>query len=216
MRLIFFGPPGAGKGTQAKRLEAALKLVQLSTGDMLRSAIRAGTSLGKEAASFMDSGKLVPDDVVVGLIQERIQEDDCSDGFLLDGFPRTVVQAEALEGMLSSLKSDIDHVISIEVNDSEIVNRLSQRRSCPECGAVYHLEHLPPAVENVCDSCGHTGLVHRDDDVPESIQARLDAFHTQTEPVKAFYRDRGLLRSVSGSQSPELVFAEIQEVVAGQ
>ena len=216
MRMIFFGPPGAGKGTQAKRLESTLKLVQLSTGDMLRAAIRAGTALGKEAATFMDSGQLVPDDVVVGLIRERILEPDCADGFLLDGFPRTVVQAEALEGMLSSLNSAIDHVISIEVDDAEIVNRLSQRRSCSNCGAVYHLQHVPPTVSDVCDSCGHKGLVHRDDDVPQAIQARLDAFHTQTEPLKAFYRDRGLLRPVIGSQSPDHVFSKIQEVVAVQ
>jgi adenylate kinase len=213
MRVIFFGPPGAGKGTQAKRLEAELSLVQLSTGDMLRAATRAGTALGIKAAEFMDQGQLVPDDVVVGLIEERILKDDCQDGFLLDGFPRTVVQAEALDEMLGKLDSKIDHVVSIEVADQNIVNRLSKRRSCEKCGAVYHLEHLPPKVEDTCDSCGASGLLHREDDIPEAITARLEAFHVQTKPLKSFYGDKGLLRSVNGAQNPESVYSQIQEIV---
>lgn len=214
MRLIFFGPPGAGKGTQAKRLEEEMNIVQLSTGDMLRAAIREGTLLGKEAKGYMDAGKLVPDGIVVGLIRERMHGEDCENGFLLDGFPRTVVQAEALEKMLDSQKCSIDHVISIEVGDQEIVNRLSRRRSCPDCGAVYHLDNLPPKVEDVCDACQKQGLLHRDDDVPSAIQARLSAFHDQTEPLREFYQERGLLRSVSGSQGPDEVCSEIREVVS--
>ncbi len=213
MRVIFFGPPGAGKGTQAKRLEAQLSVVQLSTGDMLRAATRAGTVIGAKAAEFMDRGQLVPDDVVIGLIKERILKEDCVDGFLLDGFPRTVMQAEALDEMLIKLGSRIDHVVSIEIADEEIVNRLSKRRSCEKCGTVYHLDHLRPKVADTCDACGTIGLRSREDDIPDAITARLEVFHRQTEPLKSFYDDKGLLRSVNGAQSPEAVYTQIQELV---
>lgn len=212
MRLILFGPPGAGKGTQAKQLEQATGCPQLSTGDMLRAARGAGTELGKKAAEYMDAGKLVPDDVVIGLIEERIKQADCQGGFLLDGFPRTIPQAESLEQMLKQTGHVIDQVVSIEVPDDEIVRRLSARRSCPKDGAVYHLEHMPPKEPGVCDACG-TPLVQREDDKPETILRRLTAFHAQTAPLKRYYDERGLLRSVDGTRAPALVFAEIKGVL---
>jgi adenylate kinase len=212
VRLILFGPPGAGKGTQAKRLEESLGIPQLSTGDMLRAARREGTELGKKAAEFMDAGKLVPDDVVVGLIEERIKKADCDKGFLLDGFPRTIPQAEALQAMLDKAGQAIDHVVSIEVPDDDIVRRLTARRSCPECGAVYHLEHMPPKTEGKCDKDG-TELVQREDDREDTIKQRLSAFHDQTAPLKKFYSERGLLRSVDGTQPPEAVFAGVKDAV---
>jgi adenylate kinase len=212
MRLILFGPPGAGKGTQAKRLEDALGTPQLSTGDMLRAAKREGTELGKKAGEFMDAGKLVPDEVVVGLIQERIKKPDCEKGFLLDGFPRTIPQAEALATMLDAAGQAVDHVVSIEVPDENIVRRLTARRSCPECGAVYHLEHMPPKTEGKCDEEG-ADLVQRDDDREETIKQRLSAFHDQTAPLKAFYEERGLLRTVDGTISPDDVFTAIRSAL---
>jgi adenylate kinase len=212
MRVILFGPPGAGKGTQAKRLEEAISAPQLSTGDMLRAARREGTELGQKAGELMDAGQLVSDDVVVGLIAERVQKDDAKEGFLLDGFPRTIPQAEALQGMLDEAGLKIDHVVSIEVPDEDIVNRLSARRSCPKDGSVYHLEHMPPKEEGKCDACGGE-LVLRDDDKPDTIRDRLSAFHDQTAPLKAFYGERGLLREVDGTQRPDDVFASTRKAL---
>lgn len=214
MRIILFGPPGAGKGTQAKHLEASLHLPQLSTGDMLRAARRAGTELGLEAARYMDQGQLVPDEVVVGLIAERIAEADAASGFLLDGFPRTIPQAEALQRMLAGRNIAIDVVLSIEVPDEQIVARLAARRSCPHDGTVYHLEHLPPQREGVCDLCG-SALVQREDDQPATILKRLEAFHSQTAPLKAFYASQGLLRSIDGTLNPEEVAAALHEALRG-
>lgn len=212
MRLILFGPPGAGKGTQAKRLEEAISAPQLSTGDMLRAARRDGTELGKKAGEFMDAGKLVPDEVVVGLIRERIQHDDAQGGFLLDGFPRTIPQAEALQAMLDDAGLKIDHVVSIEVPDEDIVRRLSARRSCPNDGSVFHLEHMPPKVPGKCDQCGGD-LVQREDDKADTIRQRLSAFHDQTSPLKAYYKEQGLLQAVDGTQKPDAVFASIQSAL---
>jgi len=209
MRIVLFGPPGAGKGTQAKRLEDKLEVPQLSTGDMLRAARRAGTELGKKAAEYMDGGKLVPDEVVIGLIAERIEDGDCQAGFMLDGFPRTIPQAEALDATLKAKGLHIDHVVSIEVPDEDIVGRLSERRSCASCGAVYHLTNMPPSVADTCDKCGHHGLTQREDDVPDAIRVRLKAFHDQTSPLKSYYRDQGLLRPVAGTGAPDDVFARV-------
>jgi adenylate kinase len=171
---------------------------------MLRAAQREGSELGKKAGELMDRGQLVSDDIVVGLIEERIAKEDCQKGFLLDGFPRTIPQAEALQAMLETAGVAIDHVVSIEVPDDDIVRRLSARRSCPKDGSVYHLEHMPPKQDGKCDECG-TALVQRDDDKPETIKQRLSAFHDQTAPLKAFYDERGLLRPVDGTQPPDEV-----------
>ena len=213
MRLILFGPPGAGKGTQAKRLEETFRIPQISTGDILRAAKREGTPMGKKAAEYMDGGKLVPDDVVIGIIDERIVKADCKDGFLLDGFPRTIPQAEALEAMLKAKGCGIDHVVSVEVPDQEIVDRLSLRRSCPTCGSVYHLKNLPPKQDGRCDKDG-AALVQRPDDEPAAINTRLQAFHAQTSPLKKYYEQRGLLRSVDGTQPPDEVFAAVKRILA--
>lgn len=212
MRIILFGPPGAGKGTQAKQLEASTGHPQLSTGDMLRAARREGTELGRKAGEYMDSGKLVPDEVVIGLIEERVLKPDARDGFLLDGFPRTIPQADALQKMLEAKGQRIDLVVSIEVPDEVIVRRLSARRSCPRDGTVYHLEHMPPKQPDVCDKCGEP-LVQREDDRPETIQKRLDAFHAQTSPLKRYYEERGLLKAVDGTRPPDDVCKAIQQAV---
>ena len=191
MKLILLGAPGAGKGTQAEILCKELNIPTISTGNILRAAIKNGTPTGLKAKAFMDDGKLVPDEVIIGIINERLAEEDCANGYILDGVPRTIAQAEALE------KAGIrfDHVISIEIADETIVNRMSNRRVCEDCGASYHLVAVPPKVEGVCDKCGGK-LVQRKDDAPETVKARLDVYHKETEPLKGFYAERGLLRSV--------------------
>ena len=215
MRIVLLGAPGSGKGTQAQKLMADRQIPQISTGDMLRAAKKAGSELGKRAAKFMDDGQLVPDELVVGLIAERLECDDCKAGFLLDGFPRTIPQADALDRMLRDRGMGVEHVVSIEVPDDNIVNRLGARRSCPECGAVYHLQHVPPKEENTCDSCGHSGLSLRPDDTETTVRSRLDAFHAQTSPLKDYYGEQALLRSVDGTVSPDDVFALVQKAVEG-
>jgi adenylate kinase len=191
MKLILLGAPGAGKGTQAEILCKELNIPTISTGNILRAAIKNGTPTGLKAKAFMDDGKLVPDEVIIGIINDRLAEEDCATGYILDGVPRTIAQAEALEkaGIL------FDHVISIEIADETIVNRMSNRRVCEDCGASYHLVAVPPKVEGVCDKCGGK-LVQRKDDAPETVKARLDIYHKETEPLKGFYAERGLLRSV--------------------
>lgn len=191
MKLILLGAPGAGKGTQAEILCKELNIPTISTGNILRAAIKNGTPTGLKAKAFMDDGKLVPDEVIIGIINERLVEEDCANGYILDGVPRTIAQAEALEkaGIL------FDHVISIEIADETIVNRMSNRRVCEDCGASYHLVAVPPKVEGVCDKCGGK-LAQRKDDAPETVKARLDVYHKETEPLKGFYAERGLLRSV--------------------
>ena len=191
MKLILLGAPGAGKGTQAEILCKELNIPSISTGNILRAAIKNGTPTGVKAKAFMDDGKLVPDEVIIGIINERLAEEDCANGYILDGVPRTIAQAEAIEkaGIL------FDHVISIEIADETIINRMSNRRVCEDCGASYHLVAVPPKVDGVCDKCGGK-LVQRKDDAPETVKARLDVYHKETEPLKGFYAERGLLRSV--------------------
>ena len=191
MKLILLGAPGAGKGTQAAILCKELNIPTISTGNILRAAIKNGTPTGMKAKAFMDEGKLVPDEVIIGIINERLAEEDCANGYILDGVPRTIAQAEAIE------KAGIvfDHVISIEIADETIINRMSNRRVCEDCGASYHLVAVPPKAEGVCDSCGGK-LVRRKDDEPETVRARLEVYHKKTEPLKAYYAERGLLRPV--------------------
>ena len=191
MKLILLGAPGAGKGTQAEILSAKLGIPTISTGNILRAAIKEGTSIGLEAKSYMDAGKLVPDSVIIGIVAQRLEQPDCSGGFILDGVPRTIAQAEALE------KAGItfDDVISIEISDETIMERMSGRRVCEHCGASYHLVAVPPKTPGVCDKCGGK-LIQRHDDEPETVKARLEVYHKETEPLKDFYAERGLLKSV--------------------
>ncbi len=209
MNLILMGAPGAGKGTQAEKIAAQYQIPAVSTGEILRGAISAGTELGKTAKSYMDAGQLVPDDIVIGIVKEHLSSDACRNGFILDGFPRSIPQAQALE----DLGVKIDVVLSIEVDDSIIVERMSGRRVCPSCGASYHTAYIPPKTADICDKCG-TGLIIRKDDKPETVLNRLHTYHAQTEPLKAFYAERGLLRTVVGQEKVEdttaLVFAALQ------
>ena len=192
MRLIMFGAPGAGKGTQAAILSERLGIPTISTGNILRAAVKNGTPVGLEAKRYMDAGQLVPDQVIIDIIVERLGEADCRNGFILDGVPRTIPQAEALEN--AGVKFDC--VLDIEVPDSEIMNRMTGRRACTACGATYHVVAAPPKSEGVCDACG-AALVQGDDDKPETVQSRLDVYHSQTEPLKEFYAQRGVLKSVA-------------------
>lgn len=204
MITILLGPPGSGKGTQAKRLVKSRNWPQLSTGDMLRSAIAQATPLGLEAKSYMDRGALVPDSVVIGLIRERTQAEDCRSGFVLDGFPRTIPQAEALDRMLDEQGRAVDRVVLFEIGDQELVRRLSGRRTCPQCGSMFHAESAKPAREGMCDSCG-SELVLRDDDRPEVIQKRLDVYNSQTAPLVDYYKSQSKLRSLDATQAPDEV-----------
>ncbi len=198
MKLILLGAPGAGKGTQAAVISERLNIPQISTGNIIRAALKSGTEMGLKAKSFIDAGQLVPDDVVIGIIKERLSEDDCKDGFILDGFPRTIPQAEALDEM----GVDIDKVIDIEVADDVIINRLSGRRVCEKCGRPYHTESLKPKVEGVCDDCAGA-LVQRKDDHPDTVKARLDIYHKETEPLKDYYEKQGKLSVVEGKNTVE-------------
>lgn len=212
MRLIFLGPPGVGKGTQALRLSAQLRTPKISTGDILRESVEGKTPLGLQAKSFMDSGKLVPDEVVIGIIRERLKEADCRKGFILDGFPRTRPQAEALTMMLREDQSDIDRVLSFELPEDELIRRLSGRRSCPNCPAVYHTEFGPPQKPDRCDRCGGT-LVQRSDDQPETIRKRLVVYQSHTLPLIGYYGDDGILTRIDGSGSPEEVYQKVTAVL---
>jgi adenylate kinase len=212
MNLILLGPPGAGKGTQAKKLYADFKIPQISTGDILREAARNGTELGKQAKPLMDAGKLVPDELVVGIVQERLKAPDCAGGFILDGFPRTIPQAEALDQALAKLGKKINAVVSLEVPEEKLVERISGRRSCPTDGSVYHVVQNPPKRPGFCDRC-NAGLIQRDDDKEDKVKERLAAFARQTAPLKAFYEKRSLLRTVDGVGSPEGIYAEIRKAV---
>lgn len=207
MKLILLGAPGAGKGTQAEMLCAKLDIPQVSTGNIIRSEIKSGTELGNRVKSVVESGALVPDSLVIELLKNRIAQDDCKSGFLLDGFPRTIPQAEALEKIC-----EVDAVIEIFVPDTAIVNRMSGRRTCPACGATFHVTHNPPKKEGVCDTCG-AALIVRPDDDPEVVKGRLNVYHEQTEPLIAFYRERGLLKTVDGEKPLAEVAASIYEAL---
>ena len=200
MKLILLGAPGAGKGTQADILSRKLNIPTISTGNMLRAAISNGTAVGLEAKSYMDKGQLVPDSVIIGIVKERLAESDCANGYILDGMPRTIPQAEALRDN----GIDFDAVVSLEISDEEIIGRMSGRRVCPKCGATFHVVSNPPKAEGVCDNCGEK-LIIRPDDAPETVRSRLDVYHQQTEPLKKFYAEMGNLRSVANAGSIEAV-----------
>ncbi len=212
MNIILLGPPGAGKGTQAKRMIEKYGIPQISTGDMLRAAVQAGTELGLEAKKYMDAGQLVPDEVVIGLVKERIQQDDCKNGYMLDGFPRNVSQAETLDKMLSELGQKIDHVVCIEVPEDELIKRLTGRRTCKQCGAGYHVVFDPPKQDGVCDKCGGE-LYQRDDDNEETVKSRLKVYKEQTEPLIAYYEKQGKLRRIDGVGSIDEIFNRIVAVL---
>jgi adenylate kinase len=209
-RIILFGPPGAGKGTQAKRLEVELKIPQLSTGDMLRAEKAAGTELGKQAAEIMDKGGLVPDEIVIGMIKSRIEKPDCKEGFMLDGFPRTIPQGEALNAMLREKDQRIDLVIGIDVPDDVVLARAVGRRSCPNDGSIYHVTSSPPKSPGKCDKCG-SDLVQRKDDVDSAVKERIGKFHRETAPLTELYGD--ILERVDGTRKPDDVFAAILKVL---
>lgn len=212
MRLILLGPPGAGKGTQSKTLSEDYGIPQISTGDILRSAVKEGTVMGLRAKSFMDSGGLVPDEVVVGIVRERLEQSDCSTGFILDGFPRTVAQADALGETLAEMKFDLQTVISLEVDEDALVERLTGRRTCGGCGRGYHILYDPPGVDGLCDSCKGQ-LFQRDDDREETIRHRLLTYRQQTTPLIDYYRDRNLLKTVDGMLEIPVVREQIRAVL---
>ena len=211
MKLILLGAPGAGKGTQAEVISQALNIPTISTGNILRAAIKNGTPTGLKAKSFMDAGKLVPDEVIIGIITERLAEKDCSNGYILDGVPRTLAQAEAME----AAGITFDHVVSIEISDETIVKRMGGRRVCEDCGASYHIVAVPPKQEGVCDKC-HGKLVQRPDDAPETVLSRLEVYHKETEPLKEFYSQRGLLRPVENQPSVEATSKAILRVLGAE
>lgn len=213
MNLILLGPPGAGKGTQAKRLETARGLVQLSTGDMLRAAVASGSALGRQAKKVMEAGQLMPDEIIIAMIAERIAGPDARRGFVLDGFPRTEAQAEALDKMLAGRNTRLDAVIEIEVDEAALIERISGRFSCAKCGAGYHDKYQRPKVEGVCDRCGSTEFVRRKDDSPEVLKARLEAYRAQTAPIVPYYRRKGLLKQVDGMASPDEVTRQMETVL---
>ena len=210
MRLIMLGAPGAGKGTQAAKVAEAYGIPHISTGDIFRANIKGGTALGKKAKEFMDAGKLVPDELVCDLVADRIAREDCQKGYVLDGFPRTIPQAEALEKAAADLGTRIDYAVDIEVPDDAIVERMSGRRACLKCGATYHVLYNPPKEEGICDVCG-SELVQRADDKPETVKTRLSVYHEQTQPLIDFYQGKGVLATVDGTLPMDEVFAAIRD-----
>jgi len=212
LNIILMGLPGAGKGTQAEKIKEKYQIPHISTGDMFRSSIKEGTVLGKKAQSFMDQGALVPDEVTIGIVEERLQKDDCQRGFLLDGFPRTIAQAEALQEILNKLDTTLDYVLHVNVPDENLVERLSGRRTCPTCGRTYHIIYNPPVKEGVCDKDG-TELIQRTDDEPDMVKKRLDVNKEQTKPLLDFYEEKGYLVTVNGDQDIDNVFQDIVEIL---
>lgn len=212
MKIIMLGAPGAGKGTQAKKIAAKYSVPHISTGDIFRANIKNGTELGKKAKTYMDQGLLVPDELVVDLVVDRVNQEDCANGYVLDGFPRTIPQAEALTKALENLGQKVDYAIDVDVPDENIVHRMSGRRACVGCGATYHLQYAPTKVEGICDTCG-AELILRDDDKPETVQKRLNVYHEQTQPLIDYYTNAGILRTVDGTIDIEDVFRAIADVL---
>lgn len=212
MKIVMLGAPGAGKGTQAKRIAEKYGVPHISTGDIFRANIKNGTELGMEAKKYMDQGLLVPDELTVKILLDRVAKEDCSDGYVLDGFPRTIPQAEVLERELAELGSGIDYAIDVDVPDEDIVRRMSGRRACLACGATFHTEHIPPKQEGICDNCGKE-LVLREDDKPETVQNRLNVYHAQTQPLIEFYGGKGILKTVDGTQPMQDVFRSISAIL---
>ncbi len=212
MKIIMLGAPGAGKGTQAKKIAQEYKIPHISTGDIFRANIKEGTELGKKAQEYMDQGLLVPDELVCDLVVDRIHKDDCKNGFILDGFPRTIPQAEALDQALAQDGEAIEYAIDVEVPDENIIRRMAGRRSCKDCGAIFHVEYNPPKKENCCDACGGE-LILRDDDKEETVKKRLEVYHEQTAPLIDYYKKAGSLREVDGTQDINVVFDEIKTIL---
>lgn len=212
MKIVMLGAPGAGKGTQAKMIAEKYQIPHVSTGDIFRANIKAGTELGVEAKKYIDQGQLVPDELTVKILLDRVAKEDCKNGYVLDGFPRTIPQAEVLDKALSEMGDAIDYAINVDVPDENIVRRMSGRRACIGCGGTYHIEHIPPKKEGICDVCGQE-LVLRDDDKPETVQKRLQVYHDQTQPLIDFYSAKGVLRSVDGTVEMQDVFAGIVAIL---
>lgn len=212
MKIIMLGAPGAGKGTQAKMIADKYGVPHVSTGDIFRANIKAGTDLGKEAKGYMDQGQLVPDELTVKILLDRVKSDDCKKGYVLDGFPRTIAQAEVLDGELAKLGDKVDYAIDVDVPDENIVNRMSGRRACLGCGATYHIVAVPPKKEGICDRCGEK-LVQRDDDKAETVKNRLSIYHEQTQPLITYFSNQGKLQSVDGTLPMEEVFEKIVEIL---
>ena len=212
MKIIMLGAPGAGKGTQAKMIADKYGVPHISTGDIFRANIKNGTELGMEAKKYMDQGLLVPDELTVRILLDRVAQDDCKNGYVLDGFPRTIPQAEVLDSELTKLGDHIDYAINVDVPDENIVKRMSGRRACLTCGATYHIEHVPPKKEGICDVCG-SELVLRDDDKPQTVKNRLNVYHEQTQPLIDFYTEKGVLKTVDGTVPMEEVFAAITAIL---
>jgi len=212
MKIIMLGAPGAGKGTQAKMIAEKYEIPHISTGDIFRANIKNGTELGMEAKKYMDQGLLVPDELTVKILLDRVAKDDCANGYVLDGFPRTIPQALVLDEALTKLGDKIDYAINVDVPDENIVKRMGGRRACLACGATYHIEHVPPKAEGICDKCGQA-LVLRDDDKPETVMNRLDVYHKQTQPLIDFYSEKGVLKNVDGTVNMNDVFAAIVNIL---
>ena len=212
MKIIMLGAPGAGKGTQAKKIADKYQIPHISTGDIFRTNIKNGTELGMKAKTYMDQGLLVPDELVVDLVVDRLAQEDCVNGCVLDGFPRTIPQAECLDAALAAKGEAIDYAVDVDVPDENIINRMSGRRACVACGATYHIVHIPTKVEGVCDRCGES-LILRDDDKPETVKKRLDVYHAQTQPLIDYYTSKNVLKTVDGTQDMEAVFQAIVDIL---
>ena len=212
MKIIMLGAPGAGKGTQAQMIAEKYSIPHISTGDIFRANIKNGTELGKKAKEYMDKGLLVPDELTVQLLLDRVANDDCKNGYVLDGFPRTIPQADVLDSELTKLGDKVDYAVNVDVPDENIVHRMSGRRACLKCGATYHIEHIPPKTEGICDKCG-SELVLRDDDKPETVQNRLAVYHEQTQPLIEYYDKKNILKTVDGTKDMQEVFSDIVNIL---